>query len=52
MILDRAPWPALVVLLLSAVAVSLRIEAATHPGLWADEIFSLAMATEIGRAHV
>ena len=51
MTLDRAPWPALVVLLLSVVAVSLRIQAASRPGLWADEIFSLAMATGHSLEH-
>jgi 4-amino-4-deoxy-L-arabinose transferase-like glycosyltransferase len=47
----RAPWPALVVLLLSLAAIALRIEAALRPGLWADEIFSLAMATGHSLEH-
>ncbi|HET9039368.1 MAG TPA: glycosyltransferase family 39 protein [Gemmatimonadales bacterium] len=51
MTLPRAPWPALVVVLLVAVAFALRIEAATRPGLWADEIFSLAMATGHSLEH-
>ena len=49
--LPRAPWPALVVVLLTLVAVGLRIQAATRPGLWADEIFSLAMATGHSLEH-
>ncbi len=51
MSLPRAPWPALVVLLLTLVAIALRIEAASRPGLWADEIFSLAMATGHSLEH-
>jgi hypothetical protein len=47
----RARWPALVVLLLSLAAIVLRIEAASRPGLWADEIFSLAMATGHSLEH-
>ena len=51
MSLPRAPWPALVVVLLTLVAVALRIQAASRPGLWADEIFSLAMATGHSLEH-
>ena len=51
MSLPRAPWAALVAVLLTLVAVGLRIEAATRPGLWADEIFSLAMATGHSLEH-
>lgn len=51
MSLPRAPWPALVVLLLTLVALALRVEAASRPGLWADEIFSLAMATGHSLEH-
>jgi predicted membrane-bound mannosyltransferase len=40
-----------VVVLLVAVAFALRLEAATRPGLWADEIFSLAMATGHSLEH-
>jgi hypothetical protein len=47
----RAPWPALATLLLLLVATALRIEAASRPGLWADEIFSLAMATGHSLEH-
>jgi Dolichyl-phosphate-mannose-protein mannosyltransferase len=49
--LDRAPWPALVVMVLSLLAAALRIEAASRPGLWADEIFSLAMASGHSLEH-
>jgi uncharacterized membrane protein len=41
----RAPWAVLVALLLLVAAFGLRVRAAQQPGLWADEIFSLAMAT-------
>jgi hypothetical protein len=47
----RAPWPALAVVLLSLAATALRIEAASRSGLWADEIFSLAMATGHSLEH-
>jgi hypothetical protein len=47
----RAPWPALATLLLLLAATDLRIEAASRPGLWADEIFSLAMATGHSLEH-
>jgi hypothetical protein len=47
----RAPWPPLVALLLSLAGLGLRIEAASRPGLWADEIFSLAMATGHSLEH-
>jgi 4-amino-4-deoxy-L-arabinose transferase-like glycosyltransferase len=49
--LPRAPWPALVVVLLVLVATAFRIQAASRPGLWADEIFSLAMATGHSLEH-
>ena len=45
MISGRAPWPVLAALILLSTAAGLRVFAATRPGLWADEIFSLAMAT-------
>ena len=51
MSLPRAPWPALVVVLLTLTATGLRIQAASRPGLWADEIFSLAMATGHSLEH-
>jgi uncharacterized membrane protein len=38
-------------LLLFSAAVLLRIALALHPGLWADEIFSLAMATGHSLEH-
>jgi hypothetical protein len=47
----RAPWPVLVGLLLVAAALGLRVGAASRPGLWADEIFSLAMATGHSLEH-
>ena len=51
MSLPRAPWPALVVGLLVLIATAFRIQAASRPGLWADEIFSLAMATGHSLEH-
>jgi uncharacterized membrane protein len=48
---NRAPWPVLVVVLLILSAMVLRIAAALRPGLWADEIFSLAMATGHSLEH-
>ncbi len=50
MIRPGAAWSALVVGLVLA-AFGLRIEAARRPGLWADEIFSLAMATGHSLEH-
>jgi 4-amino-4-deoxy-L-arabinose transferase-like glycosyltransferase len=47
----RAPWPVLVTLLLLLAAFGLRVRAAARPGLWADEIFSLAMATGHSLEH-
>ena len=38
-------------LLLFSAAVLLRIALALHPGLWVDEIFSLAMATGHSLEH-
>jgi len=49
--LPRAPWPALVVVLLTLAALGLRVAAANRAGLWADEIFSLAMATGHSLEH-
>ena len=46
-----ASWPVPVVLALVLLAVLLRITAASRPGLWADEIFSLAMATGHSLEH-
>ena len=51
MTVPRGPWPVLVVLGLILAATALRIEAAARPGLWADEIFSLAMATGHSLEH-
>jgi hypothetical protein len=47
----RVPWPVLVVGLLVLSAMGLRVAAALRPGLWADEIFSLAMATGHSLEH-
>jgi len=47
----RARWPLLVVWFLIVSAAVLRIVAAQRPGLWADEIFSLAMATGHSLEH-
>ena len=49
--MKRAPWPVLAVVLLVLSAMVLRISAALRPGLWADEIFSLAMATGHSLEH-
>ena len=51
MIPGRSPWPVLVFLLLLFAAAGLRVRAAARPGLWADEIFSLAMATGHSLEH-
>jgi uncharacterized membrane protein len=47
----RAPWAVLVALLLLVAAFGLRVRAVTRPGLWADEIFSLAVATGHSLEH-
>jgi 4-amino-4-deoxy-L-arabinose transferase-like glycosyltransferase len=48
----RAPWTVLVVVLLLLLAsVALRVRAAARPGIWADEVFSLAMATGHSLEH-
>lgn len=44
-------WPVPAVLALVLLAVLLRLAAASRPGLWADEIFSLAMATGHSLEH-
>ncbi len=51
MIPGRSRWPVLALLLLLLAAAGLRLRAATRPGLWADEIFSLAMATGHSLEH-
>ena len=47
----RARWPVLAVLVLVLTATALRTRAAARPGLWVDEIFSLAMATGHSLEH-
>lgn len=47
----RTPWLVLVTVLLVLAATALRVRAAARPGLWADEIFSLAMATGHSLEH-
>ena len=47
----RAPWPVLAAVALVLAATALRVAAAGRPGLWADEIFSLAMATGHSLEH-
>lgn len=47
----RARWTAGLGVVLVLVGVGLRMEAVSRPGLWADEIFSLAMATGHGLEH-
>ena len=49
--MNRPPWPVLAGLLLVLAATALRIQAALRPGLWGDEIFSLAMATGHSLEH-
>lgn len=49
--MKRAPWPVLAALLLIVTTLALRIATASRPGLWADEIFSLAMATGHSLEH-
>lgn len=51
MVRNRYVKLALTALLLFIVAALLRIALATHSGLWADEIFSLAMATGHSLEH-
>jgi len=46
----RAPWAVLVALVLLVAAFGLRVRAAARP-LWADEIFSLAVATGHSLEH-
>ena len=48
---DRADSPPPLAAVLLAAAVLLRIVLALHPGLWVDEIFSLAMATGHSLEH-
>jgi hypothetical protein len=43
--MNRPPWPLWIVLFLVLAGVAFRIDVALRPGLWGDEIFSLAMAT-------
>ncbi len=43
--MNRPPWPLWIVLVLVLAAAGFRIAVALRPGLWGDEIFSLAMAT-------
>ncbi|MGH2373602.1 MAG: glycosyltransferase family 39 protein [Gemmatimonadales bacterium] len=49
--MTRPPWPLLVVLSLVLAGTGIRIAAALRPGLWVDEIFSLAMATGHSLEH-
>lgn len=49
--MKRPPSPVLVVLFLILVATVLRIALALRPGLWGDEVFSLAMATGHSLEH-
>jgi hypothetical protein len=47
----RPSWPMMVVVSIVVLSVLLRVAAASRPGLWADEIFSLAMATGHSLEH-
>lgn len=49
--MNRPRWPVPVVLALVLAGIGLRIAAATRPGLWGDEIFSLSMATGHSLEH-
>ncbi|HEU4649762.1 MAG TPA: glycosyltransferase family 39 protein [Gemmatimonadales bacterium] len=49
--MKRPSWAVLVILVLILAAMGLRVAAALRPGLWADEIFSLAMATGHSLEH-
>lgn len=44
-------WTIWLAVILVLVGIGLRVVAANRPGLWADEIFSLAMATGHGLEH-
>ena len=48
--MHRVSWPKLAFLLVAAM-FALRSGLALRPGLWADEIFSLAMATGHSLEH-
>lgn len=48
---DKGDFPPPLAAVLLAAAILLRIVLAFHPGLWADEIFSLAMATGHSLEH-
>ena len=48
---DRPRWPVVVAGVLLAAGLGLRVVGALRPGLWADEIFSLAMATGHSLEH-
>lgn len=47
----RSPWLVLAAVILMLAATALRVRGAARPGLWADEIFSLAMATGHSLEH-
>ena len=47
--MNRPAWPVLLVLVLAGLGV--RLASALRPGLWGDEVFSLAMATGHSLEH-
>ena len=49
--MNRPAWPILLMLMLVLAGTGLRVAAAMRPGLWGDEIFSLAMATGHSLEH-
>lgn len=49
--MKRSSWPLLLVVALVLAGAGLRVAAALRPGLWADEIFSLALATGHSLEH-
>lgn len=50
-LVTRPQWPVVVAALLVLASIALRIVLAIRPGLWSDEIFSLAMATGHSLEH-
>lgn len=50
-LISRPSWPLWIVLLLVLAGAAFRVDVALQPGLWGDEIFSLAMATGHSLEH-
>src|SRR5215216_3967520 len=49
--MNRPIWPVLLMLVLLLAGIGLRVAAAVRPGLWGDEVFSLAMASGHSLEH-